>query len=79
MKIVQSILSDFPQLEPIMGVLKRFFHIDEMLTVKLVALQNRLTLCADAFNLKRLYKRINENSTVKMAKTFMEIIKDIMF
>ena len=50
-----------------------------MLTVKLVALQNRLTLCAGAFNLKRLYKRINENSTVKMAKTFMEMIKDIMF
>ena len=61
------------------GRSKTFFHIDEMLTVKLVALQNRLTLCAGAFNLKRLYKRINENSTVKMAKTFMEMVKDIMF
>ena len=59
-----------------MGVLKRFFHIDEMLTVKLVVLQNRLTLCAGAFNLKRLYKELMK-IVRKNGKNFMEIVKDI--
>ena len=66
----------FSTVEPIMGVLKRFFHIDEMLTVKLVALQNRLTLCAGAFNLKRLYKELMK-IVRKNGKNFMEMVKDI--
>ena len=62
-----------------MCVLKVFFHIDEMLTVNFVGLQNRINLCGGAFNLKRLYKELMKNIPVKMTKTFMEMVKDIMF
>ena len=66
----------FFTVEPIMGILKSFFHIDEMLTLCVVGLENRINLCAGAYDLKRLYKELLKIAHENDEK-FMKMVKDI--
>ena len=66
----------FSTVEPIMGILKGFFHIGEMLTLDVTGLQNRLNLCTGAYDLKRLYKELMK-ITRENGENFMELVKNI--
>ena len=57
---IYEYLKRFSTVEPIYGILKTFYHIDDMLTRGKLKNGNKLNLCAGSFNLKRLYKLINE-------------------
>ena len=52
---IYEYMKRFSTVEPLYGVLKTFYHIDEMLTRGKGKNINKLNLCAGSFNLKRLY------------------------
>ena len=59
---IYEYLKRFSTVEPIYGILKTFYHIEDMLTRGKLKNGNKLNLCAGSFNIKRLYKLIKELS-----------------
>ena len=59
---IYEYLKRFSTVEPLFGILKTFYHIDDMLTRGKLKNGNKLNLCAGSFNLKRLCNLFNELS-----------------
>ena len=57
---IYEYMKRFSTVEPLFGVLKYFYHIDDMLTRGKLKNLNKLNLCAGSFNIKRLYALLNE-------------------
>lgn len=88
---IYEYMKRFSTVEPLFGILKTFFHIDEMLTRGKSKNMNKLNLCAGSFNLKRLFALFTAseeswddfNNNFKQyhnetAKYLMEIKEDIL-
>lgn len=57
---IYEYMKRFSTVEPLYGILKTFYHINEMLTRGKLKNTNKLNLCAGSFNLKRLYTLLME-------------------
>ena len=71
--------------EPLIGILKRFYHIDELLSKNMTQSENKINICCGSLNLKRLYnqfmemKDVNEDNIGKIVKSFCEKTNALMF
>ena len=57
---IYEYMKRFSTVEPLYGILKYFYHINDMLTRGKLKNTNKLNLCAGSFNLKRLYNLFME-------------------
>lgn len=57
---IYEYMKRFSTVEPLYGILKTFYHIDDMLTRGKLKNLNKLNLCTGSFNLKRLYALLTE-------------------
>ena len=75
----------FSTVEPLIGILKRFYHIDELLSKNLTRSQNKINICGGSLNLKRLYNQfmemenVNEDNICKIVKSFCKKTNALMF
>ena len=58
---IYEYMKRFSTVEPLYGILKTFYHIDDMLARGKLKNTNKLNLCAGSFNLKRLYALLIES------------------
>lgn len=58
---IYEYMKRFSTVEPLYGILKTFYHIDDMLARGKLKNTNKLNLCAGLFNLKRLYALLIES------------------
>lgn len=75
----------FSTVEAPNGILKIFYHINELLSNNLTKSQNKINICGGSYNLKRLYNQfmemegINQSNILDFVKTICEKTNSIMF